>query len=39
MARFTDILLCLAVQRVFNGDHIITSKYFCSVLVLMDPGG
>jgi putative transposase len=34
-----DILICLAVLGVFNGDHIITSKYFCSNLVLVDPGG
>ena len=34
-----DILVCLAVLGVFNGDHIITSKYFCSILVLVDPGG
>ena len=34
-----DILVCLAVLGVFNGDHIITSKYFCSNLVLVDPGG
>jgi len=34
-----DILVCLAVLGVFNGDHIITSKYFCSILVLVDPRG
>jgi hypothetical protein len=34
-----DILVCLAVLGVFKGDHIITSKYFCSILILMDPGG
>jgi putative transposase len=34
-----DILVCLAVLGVFNGDHIITSKYFCSILVMVDPGG
>ena len=34
-----DIFVCLAVLGVFNGDHIITSKYFCSILVLVDPGG
>ncbi|VVB61126.1 Uncharacterised protein [uncultured archaeon] len=35
----TDILVCLAVLGVFNGNHIITSKYFCSIFVLVDPGG
>jgi hypothetical protein len=34
-----DILICLAVLGVFNGDHIITSKYFCNILVSVDPGG
>ncbi|HVQ01598.1 MAG TPA: transposase [Candidatus Thermoplasmatota archaeon] len=34
-----DILVCLAVIGVFNGDHLITSKYFCSILVSVDPGG
>jgi hypothetical protein len=34
-----DILICLAVLGVFNGDHIITSKYFCNILVSIDPGG
>jgi len=34
-----DILVCLAVLGIFNGDHIITSKYFCSILVSVDPGG
>lgn len=35
----TDILVCLAVIGAFNGNHLITSKYFCSILVSVDPGG
>jgi len=34
-----DILICLALLGVFNGKHIITSKYFGNMLLSIDPGG
>ena len=34
-----DILICLAMLGIFNGEHIITSKYFGDILLLVDPGG
>jgi len=34
-----DILICLSLFGVFNGKHILTSKYFGNMLVSIDPGG
>ena len=34
-----DILICIALLGVFNGNHIITSKYFGNILLAIDPGG
>ncbi len=34
-----DILICLALNGFFNGKHIITSKYFGNMMLLIDPGG
>ena len=34
-----DILICLALLGIFNGKHIITSKYFGNMLLSIDPGG
>lgn len=34
-----DILICLALLGVFNGNHILTSKYFGNMLLIVDPGG
>ena len=33
-----DILICLSLFGVFNGKHILTSKYFGNMLVSIDPG-
>lgn len=34
-----DILICLALIGHFNGNHLITSKYFGNILLAVDPGG
>jgi putative transposase len=34
-----DILICLALLGLYNGNHIITSKYFGNILLAIDPGG
>jgi hypothetical protein len=34
-----DILLCLALFGVVKEDHLLTSKYFGTVLYTIDPGG
>lgn len=34
-----DILICLALIGHFNGNHLITSKYFATILLSVDPGG
>jgi len=34
-----DILVCLSILGYFNGDHLITSKYFGNLLLVIDPGG
>ncbi|RLI60848.1 MAG: hypothetical protein DRO67_08610 [Candidatus Asgardarchaeum californiense] len=34
-----DILICLALLGHFNGNHLVTSKYFITILLAIDPGG
>ncbi len=34
-----DILICLALFRIIKEDHLVTSKYFGTVLYTVDPGG
>lgn len=34
-----DILICLELIGHFNGNHLITSKYFGNILLSVDPGG
>ena len=34
-----DILICLGLLGVYNGKHILTSKYFGTMLISVDPGG
>jgi len=34
-----DILICLVLIGYFNGNHLITSKYFGNILLSVDPGG
>jgi len=34
-----DILICLSLIGHFNGNHLITSKYFGNILLSVDPGG
>jgi hypothetical protein len=34
-----DILIWLALVGVVKEDHLLTSKYFGTVLYMIDPGG
>jgi hypothetical protein len=34
-----DILLCLALFGAIKEEHLVTSKYFGTILYTIDPGG